>query len=308
MRKSLLILFTFFAFLPGVFAQSGDSTNYWNWGGAGTINVGQVALSNWAAGGESSVNILGLASIFANYKRGTSAWDNTLTLNYGGNKTGKSQFRKNDDKLELNAKYGREAFGKWYYAGQLNVKTQLTSTYDKNHDSIVSDFLSPAFILASLGMDYRPNEDFSLFLSPATGKFTFVRSQRLADQGAFGVEPGTLNAAGFRVPNTGERFREEIGAYMALRARRDVMENIKFQTRLELYSSYNNNPSNIDVNWENRLDMKVNKFIFVSIITELIYDDDIKIALDRDEDGLNDGSGPRVQFKETLGVGLSYKF
>ena len=231
MRKSLLLIFTFFTFLPTVFAQSGDSTYYWNWGGAGTINVGQVAITNWAAGGESSVNILGLASIFANYKRGTSAWDNTITLNYGGNKTGKSLFRKNDDKLELNAKYGREAFGKWYYAGQLNVKTQLTPTYDKNHDSIVSDFLSPAFILASLGLDYRPNENFSLFLSPATGKFTFVRNQRLADQGAFGVEPGSLNAAGFRVPNTGERFREEIGAYVAMRARRDLMENIKFTTR-----------------------------------------------------------------------------
>src|SRR5688572_10690769 len=307
MKQTLLIALTFFAFLPTVFAQA-DSTNYWNWGGAGTINVGQIALSNWSAGGESSVNVLGIASLFANYKRGTSAWDNTLTLNYGGTKIGKDRFRKNDDKLEMNAKYGRHAFGKWYYAGQLNVKTQLTSTYDKNHDSIVSDFLSPAFILASLGMDYRPNEDFSLFLSPATGKFTFVRSQRLADQGAFGVEPGTLNAAGFRVPNTGERFREEIGAYIAMRARRDLMENIKFQTRLELYSSYNNNPSNIDVNWENRLDMKVNKFISVSIITELIYDDDINIAVDRDDDGVMDGSGPRVQFKETLGVGLSYKF
>ena len=308
MRKSLLTILTFLTLFPSVFAQEADSSKYWNWGGAGTINVGQVALINWAAGGERSVNILGLASIFANYKRGTSAWDNTLTLNYGGNKTGKSQFRKNDDKLELNAKYGRHAFGKWYYAGQLNVKTQLTPTYDKNHDSIISDFLSPAFILASLGLDYRPNEDFSLFISPATGKFTFVRSQRLADQGAFGVEPGTLNAAGFRVPNTGERFREEIGAYLALRARRDLMENIKFTTRLELYSSYNNNPSNIDVNWENRIDMKVNKFISVSIITELIYDDDINIAVDRDDDGVMDGFGPRVQFKETLGVGLSYKF
>ena len=308
MKKTLLAFFTFFAFLPTVFAQDPDSANYWNWGGAGTINVGQVALTNWAAGGQSSINVLGLASLFANYKRGTSAWDNTLNINYGGNKTGKDKFRKNDDKLELNAKYGRHAFGKWYYAGQFNLKTQLTPTFYKDTDSVISDFLSPAFILTSVGLDYRPNEDFSLFISPATGKFTYVKSQRLADAGAFGVEPGKLNKDGFRIPNTGERFREEIGAYLAIRLRRDVMENIKLQSRLELYSSYNNNPSNIDVNWENRLDMKVNKFISVSLITELIYDDDIDVPLDRDEDGKPDGSGPRVQFKETLGVGLSYKF
>jgi hypothetical protein len=307
MKKLLLFTFTFFAFLPTVFAQE-DTTKYWNWGGAGTINVGQIALSNWSAGGESSVNVLGIASLFANYKRGTSAWDNTLTVNYGGTKIGKDRFRKNDDKLELNAKYGRHAFGKWYYAGQLNVKTQLTPTYDKNHDSIVSDFLAPAFIMASLGLDYRPNENFSLFLSPATGKFTFVKSQRLADIGAFGVEPGTLDKNGFRIPNSGERFREEIGAYIAMRFQKDIMENIKFMTRLELYSSYSNNPENLDVNWQNKIDMKVNKFVSVSIITELIYDDDINIPVDRNDDGVMDGAGPRTQFKETLGVGLSYKF
>lgn len=86
------------------------------------------------------------------------------------------------------------------------------------------------------------------------------------------------------------------------------MANITYATRLELYTGYANNPGNIDVNWENRLDMKVNKFVSVSIITLLLYDDDIKIALDRDNDGNSDGSGPRIQFKETLGVGLSYKF
>ena len=308
MKKLLLSLLTFLTFLPTVFAQEADTTKYWNWGGAGTINVGQVALSNWAAGGQGTVNVLGLASLFANYKRGTSAWDNTLNVNYGGNKTGKDKFRKSDDKLELNAKYGRHAFGKWYYAGQFNLKTQLTPTFFKDTDSVISDFMSPAFILISLGLDYRPNEDFSLFISPATGKFTLVKSQRLADAGAFGVKPGELNKDGFRVPNTGERFREEIGAYLAMRLRRDLMENIKLQTRLELYSSYNNNPSNIDVNWENRLDMKVNKFISVSLITELIYDDDIMIAVDRNDDGIYEGAGPRTQFKETLGVGLSYKF
>ena len=307
MRTLFLSFFSFFTFLPTVFAQS-DSTNYWDWGGAGTLNVGQVALSNWAAGGQSSVNVLGLASLYANFKRGTSAWDNTINLNYGANKTGRGKFVKNDDKLELNAKYGRHAFGKWYYAGQFNLKTQLTPTWDKNHDSIISDFLSPAFILTSLGLDYRPSERFSLFISPATGKFTYVKSQRLADKGAFGVEPGQLDKNGFRVPDTGERFREEIGAYLAMQLRRDLMENIKLQTRLELYSSYNNNPKNIDVNWENRIDMKVNELISVSLITELIYDDDIKIALDRNEDGVTDGFGPRLQFKETLGVGLSYKF
>ncbi|RYZ89188.1 MAG: DUF3078 domain-containing protein, partial [Moraxellaceae bacterium] len=128
MKKKLLLLFAFFCVNATVFAQT-DTTKYWNWGGAGTINVGQIALSNWAAGGESAVNVLGLVSLYANYKRGTSSWENTLLINYGASKTATQKFIKNDDRLEANAKYGRQAFGKWYYAGLLNLKTQLTPTY-----------------------------------------------------------------------------------------------------------------------------------------------------------------------------------
>ena len=54
--------------------------------------------------------------------------------------------------------------------------------------------------------------------------------------------------------------------------------------------------------------MKVNKYISMSLNTNLIYDDDINIAKDTDNDGLIDENGPRIQFKEIFGVGFSYKF
>ena len=65
---------------------------------------------------------------------------------------------------------------------------------------------------------------------------------------------------------------------------------------------------NIDVNWEGLLAMKVNKFITASITTHLLYDDDIDIAVDDDNDGIIDAVGPRTQFKEVLAIGLSAKF
>jgi hypothetical protein len=64
----------------------------------------------------------------------------------------------------------------------------------------------------------------------------------------------------------------------------------------------------MDVNWECLLTMKVNKFISATLGTQLIYDDDIAIAIDNNDDGITDESGPRVQFKEILAVGFSYKF
>ena len=49
--------------------------------------------------------------------------------------------------------------------------------------------------------------------------------------------------------------------------------------------------------------MKVNKYLSASINTTLKYDDDVKIT---HEDGTI--GGPKVQFKEMIGVGLAYNF
>ena len=88
------------------------------------------------------------------------------------------------------------------------------------------------------------------------------------------------------------------------------MENISIQTNLDLFSNYLHNPGNIDVNWEVLLSMKVNKFFSATISTDMIYDDDIKIAEDKNHNGIIDigEKGPRLQFKEVLAVGIAYKF
>ena len=49
--------------------------------------------------------------------------------------------------------------------------------------------------------------------------------------------------------------------------------------------------------------MKVNEFLTASINTTLVYDDDVEYV---NKDGVN--KGVKVQFKEILGIGLSYKF
>jgi len=86
------------------------------------------------------------------------------------------------------------------------------------------------------------------------------------------------------------------------------MENVNFQTKLELFSNYSEEPDHIDVNWEVLIAMKVNKYISATISTQLLYDHDVDIAVDSNDDGIIDGAGPRTQFKEVIGVGLSYKF
>ena len=76
---------------------------------------------------------------------------------------------------------------------------------------------------------------------------------------------------------------------------------------LGLFSNYIELPKNIDINWDLLLLMKVNKYITVSINTTMIYDHDITISQDKDGDGINEVNGPRLQFKEIMGIGFSYK-
>ncbi len=288
--------------------QKKDTLTGWHTGGMISLNFSQTSLVNWAAGGQNSIAGNGLIGLFANYQKKKMTWDNSLDIGYGMLRQGKDDVRKTDDKIDFLSKYGRRASRDWYFAGLLSFKTQMTSGYNYPNDSVyISQFLAPAYTLFALGMDYKPTDNLTLFISPITGKFTFVQDDSLANVGAFGVTPAEYDNLGNLI-TAGKKSRAEIGGYLRFLYKKDVFENVAFQTKLDLFSNYLNNPQNIDINWEVLISMKVNKFITATIATHLIYDDDIMIDVDRNGDGVIDGKGPRTQFKEVFAVGFSYKF
>ena len=85
--------------------------------------------------------------------------------------------------------------------------------------------------------------------------------------------------------------------------KKEIVKNVTLQTKLDLFSNYFHNPENIDVDWNFMLNMKVNEWLSANLITQLIYDDDVKI-----QDPETSKSAPMVQFMEMFGVGLSFKF
>jgi hypothetical protein len=279
-----------------------DTTKGWKTGGVFALSLAQTSLKNWAAGGENSVAVNGLFNVFANYRKGNNAWDNSLGLGYGILKQGSSSAKKTDDKIDFVSVYGRKASKSFYYSALLNFRTQMTPGFNYPNDSVkISDFFAPAYLTFALGMDYKPNSYFSAFLAPITEKFTFVSSKLLSDAGAFGVKKG-------------ERILSEFGGYLRIVYSRndfksEILKNVSFSTKLDLFSNYLKNPQNIVVNWETLLAFKVNKFLSVTFNTLLIYDDKIKIDVERTVNGVTGiYPGPRVQFKEILGVGFSYNF
>jgi hypothetical protein len=276
--------------------QKADTLLGWKKGGVININTAQTSLTNWAAGGQSSLAIGGLLSLYANNKKEKSLLENSLDLGYGTMKQGKKTgWQKTDDKIDFTSKYGLKATEKLYYAALLNFKTQFTDGYNYPNDSVkISGFMAPGYLLLALGLDYKPGDNFAVFFAPLTLKLTLVNDNKLAGAGAFGVD-------------SGKHMRSEFGGYMRIFLKKDLMENITFQTKLELFSNYLHNPQNIDVNWECLLSMKVNKLISATLSTQLQYDDDISI-LKKQDDGKMKPVKSLVQFKEVLAIGFSIKF
>jgi hypothetical protein len=300
MKKNAILLTAVLisAFSCALFSQDADTVKYWTTNGAFSVNISQSTFTNWAAGGQNSIALNGLALLTANYKKGKSAWDNTLTLGYGKmkQKDNEVEWVKTDDRIDLQSKYGYQASEVWYYSALLGFKSQFDAGYNyPNVTDKISDFLAPGYLVFSIGMDYKPNTVFTAFISPLTAKTTFVMNDELSAQGAFGVEPG-------------KSIRSEFGAYANISFKKEeIVKNVNLVSRLDLFSNYLHNPQNIDVSWEILAVLKVNNWLAATITTSLLYDDDVLIKVGEGPEG-EPVLGKRTQFKEVIGVGLTLKF
>lgn len=300
---SILISFSSYSQLDSIAVELPE--NPWKLKSLFGLNGTQSSFVNWNAGGRNNLSVIGFISASADYSKNKWQWKNNLDLALGGlmylDSDGKDQgLQKTDDKIDYVTNLGYKIADKWYASLVGGFRTQFLDGFSYPNDSVrVSTFMAPGYANLALGIDFTPTEHLSMFLSPIAVKMTFVNDQVLADAGAFGVKDATFNTAG-DVVSAGKRFRGEIGAYFRFTYNKEIVKNVNFKSRLELFSNYANNPQNIDVNADMLWTFKVNNWLSASLNWTLIYDDDIKIT---DSKGR---VGPRTQFKSVLGLGLSY--
>jgi len=307
MKKILLLLSLIISI--SAFAQDEaavDSTEGWTSKGTLSLNISQSSFTNWAGGGDNSLAGNILFGGIANYKMGKSLWENTLLTTYGSiRKAG--DFTKTDDRIELNSKYGYQAFKnpKFFLSAIMNFKTQYTEGF-ANDTLLVSSFMSPGYLNLGLGIDWKAAEYFSLNFAPIDAKMIFVMDQFLADRGDYGVDPAVLDTNG-NVLTPGKNMKFKFGAYLRAQFNKEIFKNVTLYTTLDLFSNYLENPQNIDVNWEVLISMKINEWLAASINTTLIYDADVVFER-TDENGISERYGPRTQFKEVFNLGLTFNF
>ena len=263
----------------------------WKKGGIYNINLSQGSLNNWAAGGDNfSLSLNSYLGLYAFYKKDRHSWDNTLDFNLGYVNSTSLGSRKNDDRLDVLSKYGYALNPKLNLAGLINFRSQLFKgyTYDDDIKSLASNFLSPAYLLVSPGLDWKPDEYFSLFVSPASARWVIVKDDSLSAKGLYGVDPGEHNAF-------------EFGAFLTAGYLRNFSPNITYKARLDLFSNYRHNPKNIDLFMTNMLAFKISKVFSASWNVDFIYDDDVRIFG-------KSRSAAALQVKSIVGLGLQLKF
>src|SRR5688572_17250311 len=264
----------------------------WKTGGLYGINVTQGSLSNWAAGGdEFSISLNSVLNLFGFYKKDKHSWDNTFDFNLGYVKTTSLGSRKNDDRFDLLSKYGYALNSKLNVAGLFNFRSQFFKgfTYDDEAErSMSSAFLSPAYILVSPGLDFKPNADLSVFVSPITARWTIVKDDTLTAKGLYGVDPG-------------KHSNGEFGAFASVNYLKEFNKNITYKSRLDLFSNYRRKPKNVDLYFTNVLNVKLSKILSLTWSVDMIYDDDVRLF------GKNNNNAA-LQLKSLVGIGLLAKF
>lgn len=263
----------------------------WRKGGLFSLNLSQGSLSNWAAGGEDfSLALNSLINLYAFYKKGKRSWDNTFDFNLGYVKTTSLGNRKNDDRFDLLSKYGYGISKKISVSGLFNIRSQFFKgyTYPDNVKTFSSAFMAPGYLLLSAGLDYKPNKDLSIFLSPATARWVIVRDTALSNKGLYGVTPGKKSTL-------------EFGAFATINYLKEFNKVLTYKARLDLFSNYRKNPQNIDINMSNTLNARISKVLSATWGLDLIYDDDARLFGDNN-------SSPALQVKSLVGIGLLVKF
>jgi len=323
MKKTFLILFCLciqFAFAQpdSLFIKfntpknsTGDIRPEWTQKNKATVDLSEVAFVNWNAGGSNSISgLVGIVSE-ANYKDKYFFWNNNISTRYGINKQQSREIRKTDDLLELNSNIGykpNEA-SNWFYSARLNFKTQLTNGYKyPNTDDPISRLLAPGYLFFGGGMEYGKDiEEASFYFSPITLKATFVLDEALANSGSFGVAPAVLDGNG-NVIIEGERIRKELGILVTNSYKMQVAENVTMAHQVNLYTDYINNFGNVDMDWRVDFDFKVNSFMRATLGSHLKYDDDVKTSKPSEIEGEFDEAGPKIQWKQFLGIGFAVDF
>ena len=263
--------------------------NFWHYSGYYSLRFMQNYVSdNWYKGGESNYSLLGRVTMMANYNNKQKVkWENKLEMRLGY-QTSKGDsvhsLKTSDDLIRYTSKLGLQASRKWYYTIQMVAQTQFAHGYKSNDKKVYSDFFSPFNLNLSVGMDYSVDWlnhrlKGSAHLAPLAFNWKYVGREDLATR--YGLKEG-------------QHGMTDYGSECTFDLSWQVMENLKWKTRLWGYTTY----KRAEIEWENTITFQFNRYISSNIFLYPRFDDGAKRKDDQSY----------WQFKEFMSIGFSYSF
>lgn len=322
-----------------LFAQEAETTpSPWSCSGVIGLNASATGLVNWAAGGNNNINGVAFGKVRLLYSEDNLAWETNLNLEYGMSYIDQKgdAFQKSSDVIDFKTKFGWQFHKAWYLAASAGFKSQFAfgRAYDGTDaaDPIISKFLSPSYTDISVGIDWKPNSIFSLYLSPVAGQITTAYvgdaiesanpglRQQMWDKYGTWAYSKTANPDG-----TYDKVYKNCKAELGLTFKGSInytYKDLKIITSLGLFTPYtwdktemfdangefigyrdnNRRFGNFDVDWDAAISYQFLKCLNVTLSTSLKYYNGVKIT---NKDGI---AAERVQFKGILGLGVGYSF
>ena len=282
--------------------------------GAYGLNINQIALSNWAAGGENSWAGKAFANFSLVYHIRTFEQKLTGNFAFGIARFADRRIEKQDDKIDLTYALTFDSKTQWNLSMVATFNTQFAHGYKYPNDStIISTFFAPAYLTLSAGYSYKTKDErFQIFMSPMAGKVTFVMNQELADKGAFGVKKGYYDQDSVWIP--GEHVAPAIGVNVIVNYKQPIYKNITYTTMLNTFYNYierrDDDRLRLDVNWENTFNFTITKYLSTILFVHLKYDHNTTFPVYEEIDGVETvvDNVPKLQFKESLGIAFIHRF
>ena len=221
---------------------------------------------NWYQGGESNINILSLQKMIIKHFDPSKKveFETVINVNTGFYTTESDtmrMFRVNDNLLQIDSKLGLRAISNWYYTTAVLFKTQVFNNYAANTDQLKSQFLSPAEMNLSVGMEYnkknkKGNLEFSLLFAPIAYNLKYVANIKEVREQDFGIKEG-------------HHTDNQIGSTFRGRMNWKITNNVSWSSNLNYFTNYERSQGD----FENVFNFSINKFFTTRLAVHVRYDD-----------------------------------
>ena len=333
MKKYLLSFFALCLAATLVAQEAEQTPSPWSCTGVVGLNASATGLVNWAAGGNNNVNGVAFGKVRLLYNENNLSWETNLNLEYGLSYIDQKNdpLQKSSDVIDFKTKFGWQFHKAWYLTDAAGFQSQFAygRAYDgtEAEDPIVSKFLSPSYTDISVGIDWKPNSIFSLYLSPVAGKITTAYVGDAVEKANPGLREQMQEKYGTwaYVKDSDKKEYTNCKAELGLNFKGSInytYKDLKIITSLGLFTPYawdkievldaegkfvgyrdnNRRFGNFDVDWDAAISYQFLKCLNVTLSTSLKYYNGVKIA---DKEGI---AAERVQFKGILGLGVGYSF